>query len=186
MKPILINGRIFEFPITGVGRFCYEVISEIDNMVNPGEIVLAIPKDAKNIPQLKNIDIKIVGKRTGIFWEQVELPIYAKKYKLRCLSMSSSVPILSPDYVLIHDISLKVNRDKNGSLKDKMKIWWPLLQYKVGISKSRVFFTDTKFQRDEITREYKTDREIVVVYAGWQHMNRIPFDDSIIEDNFVC
>ena len=30
MRKFAINGRIFEFPITGVGRFCVEVIKAID------------------------------------------------------------------------------------------------------------------------------------------------------------
>lgn len=181
MPAILINGRIFEFPITGVGRFCYEVISEMDKMVDPGEILLAVPRDAKNIPELSNIEVRTIGKHTGIYWEQIELPIFVKNNNCKCISMSSSVPLLTPDYVLIHDISLKVNRDKNGDLKDKMKIWWPLLQYKIGIKKSEVLFTDTYFQKTEFEREYKTNREIIVAYAGWQHMDRISCDDNIIK-----
>lgn len=181
MNTLIINGRIFEYPITGVGRFCYEVISEFDRLIGPGEMVLAIPSDAKNVPRLNNIEVRTIGKRTGIYWEQVELPIYIKKNKYKCLSMSSSVPLFSPDYVLIHDISLKVNRDKNGNLKDKFKIWWPLLQYKIAVKYSKVLFTDTEFQKNEFKRAYKTDREIVVVYAGWQHMKRIELDDRIIK-----
>ena len=181
MKPILINGRIFEFPITGVGRFRHEVISEMDKIVHKNEVLLGVPQDAKNVPRLENIQVQVIGKRTGIFWEQVELPRYAHKNKMKCLSMSSSVPLLAHDYVLIHDISLKVNREENASLKDKVKIWWPLLQYRVGIHKSELFFTDTEFQKKEIEKEYKTNKQINVVYAGWQHMSRIDYDDQIIK-----
>lgn len=177
----IINGRIFEFPRTGVGRFCYEVVSEMDNLVKPGEMILAIPKDAKNVPKLRNIAVKTIGKGTGILWEQVELPLYVKKKRGGCLSMSSSVPLLSHEYVLIHDIALKVNSRKNGTIKDKLKIWWPLLQYYIGIKKSRVIMTLSEYQKKEMMREYRISKNIPVVYAGWQHMNRVTEDDSIIE-----
>lgn len=177
---IVINGRIFEFPITGVGRFCYEVITEMDKIVEPGEMILAIPHDARNVPALENIKVKTVGKKRGIFWEQVELPKFTKKNNCKCLSMSSSVPLFAHEYVLIHDISLKVNRDRNGSFKDKLKIWWPLLQYRIGIRKSEKLFTVSNFQKEEIEREYNTSRQIAVIYEGWQHMERIRQDDTII------
>ena len=181
MKGIIINGRIFEFPITGVGRFCYEVMLALDMFVRPEEFILGVPYDATNVPKLKNIDVRVIGKRKGIYWEQIELPLYAKRNNLRCLSMSNSVPLFKADYVLIHDISLKKNLFNIGNIDDLLRVWWPLLQYRIAIKKSRVLFTVSQFQKKEIRRTYKTNRDVVVVYEGWQHMNRITADEKVIE-----
>jgi len=182
MIKFAINGRIFEYPITGVGRFCYETITAMDQLVDKGECTLLVPITAKNVPKLSNIAVETIGSKGGIYWEQVELPMYLRRNNLECLSMSSSLPILRPGYVLIHDISLKVNRNISGTLKDKLKIWWPLLQYRTAAKHARVLFTDTEFQRNEFVREYGLNgEEITVVYAGWQHMERICEDDGLLQ-----
>ena len=176
-----INGRIFEYPITGVGRFCYEVIKEMDALVQPGQVCLLISGAAQNVPELHNIEILRIGSRQGIFWEQIEMPLYLKKRRLKCLSMSSSVPLLAHDYIQIHDISLKVNHYE-GTLIQRVKKLWPLLQYRVGINRSRILFTISQFSAQEINREYGlSESKPVVVYAGWQHMNRIVESEDVLE-----
>lgn len=180
-KRFAINGRIFEYPITGVGRFCYEVISEMDTLVKPGQVCLLVSSAAQNVPELHNVQVMRVGHQHGIYWEQIELPLYLKKHGLKCLSMSSSVPLLAHDYVLIHDISLKVNRF-DGKLIQRVKKLWPLLQYHIGIHLSKVLFTDSQFSAQEIIREYRLKKsKPVVVYAGWQHMNSIIESWDVLE-----
>lgn len=183
VNKLAINGRIFEYPITGVGRFCYEVISELDKMVEKESCILLVSRCAKNIPKLQNISVVVIGKSNGIFWEQVELPVYLYRHKLYCLSMSSSVPILKPDAVLIHDISLKVNKKFCNGIKERIKIFWPRIQYWVAVKFADKLFTDSEFQKKEIEREYKTKREIYVVFCGWQHMYSIEESNAVDKYN---
>lgn len=179
---IAINGRIFEFAPTGVGRFCIEVIKEIDKMECAHLFVLLVPCDAKNIPDLKKIRVRTIGITKGIMWEQITFPLYARKHGLKTLNMSNSIPIIKPDYVVIHDISLKVNKPEITSIKEKAKIWWPLLHYWIASKRALRIFTVSEFQKKEIIREYGIEnRKIIVVYNGWQHMNRIREDDTILD-----
>lgn len=179
MKKVVINGRVFEFPITGVGRFCYEVICELDKIVPPHSCELAVSATARNIPVLKNIEVRQVGHTKGILWEQVTLLAYLLKTGAVALNMSNSAPIFRPGYVVLHDISLKVNRKKVSGLWESLKIHWPLLQYRIFSRFARKIFTVSEFQKREIMKYYgMKPQKIVVVYNGWQHMNRIASQDD--------
>lgn len=183
MGKFSINGRIFEFPITGVGRFCYETIMEMDSLFNKGECELLISKKARNIPQLKNIEVKLIGNRDGIVWEQFDLPVYLFKNKRIGINMSNSAPIVKPDYVTIHDIQLKVFKNKTGNISERLRIVWPLLNYRVQTIFSRHIFTVSQFQKKEIMNAYNVRSErISVVYNGWQHMTRISCDNSVFKE----
>lgn len=137
MKHIVINGRIFEFPITGVGRFCYETIMELDKLVKDDIWELALPIDAINIPNLKNIKIRVIGKTTGIAWEQITFPAYLRNKGALALNMSNSIPLLHPDFAIIHDLNLKVNKGNLSSIIEKIKVQWPLLHYKIIAKKQK-------------------------------------------------
>lgn len=180
-RKLAINGRILEFPITGVGRFFCETIRELDHMVDKGSCELLVSKGAKNIPDLKNIQVKVIGKYSGIAWEQISLPCYIRRNKCEVLNMSNSIPVVSPGYVVIHDISLKINKQDTSSIKEKLKIWWPLLHYKISARFAKKIFTVSEFQKSEIIKAYKVDpKRIIVVYNGWQHMLAIDEDRDII------
>ena len=182
MRKFAINGRIFEFPITGVGRFCVEVIKAIDASDRGNEFILLLPSDAQNVPSLKRIETEVVGNNTGIIWEQMSLPIYARKHRFTLLNMSNSIPLLKPDYVVIHDVSLKVNRKDFGTGIDKCRIWWPLLHYRVSALFAKHIFTVSEFQKQEIIRNYGVDSDkITAVYNGWEHMDYIEADWSVLD-----
>lgn len=184
IKKIVINGRIFEFPITGVGRFCYETIRELDKIIenDNNKWELALPIDATNIPELKNIRVRVIGKATGIIWEQITFPSYLRKTKSLALNMSNSIPLLHPDFAIIHDLNLKVNKNNLSSIFEKIKVQWPLLHYKIIAKKAKVIFTDSNYQKKEIIQAYGVNESrICVTYPGWEHMNSIIEDDNILE-----
>lgn len=181
MSRFAINGRIFEFPLTGVGRFCVEVIKELDNLFMKDDCVLLIPNDAKNYPPLNNIEIIVVGERKGIFWEQIELPLYLKKHKLVGLNMSNSAPLVKSDFVVLHDIQLKKFKSELSSAKEKIKVLWPLFNYRIFSVMAKHIFTVSEFQKMEIMKSYAVDdSRITVVYNGWQHMLNIKEDNTIL------
>ncbi len=182
MKKIAINGRIFEFPLTGVGRFCVESLKEMDKISSCKDYVLVVSQKAENIPKLHNIKVKKTKIGSGILWEQIVFPFYALLHGMKTLNMSNSLPLIKPNYVVIHDISLKENKNKSSSFADKLKIWWPLLHYRVAAIFSIKIFTVSEFQKKAICNNYRVDKNrVVVVYNGWQHMEEIVEDDSIID-----
>ena len=53
-KRIAINGQFTARKMTGQERFAYEIVKELDLIVDAKDWVLVVPKDAVNIPKLYN------------------------------------------------------------------------------------------------------------------------------------
>lgn len=114
---IVINGRFLTQKITGVQRYAYQLVKEIDSLIERGEIdnkkfqfkILA-PKNIIQKLGLKHISIKKIGFLKGHFWEQLELPLYLKNKILFCLG--NTAPLISlflnkKVIVTIHDLGFK-------------------------------------------------------------------------------
>lgn len=86
MNTIYINARFLTQTVTGVQRYAIELVKEIDNLIDAGEVdgtkvefCLLSPANVVTHLELKHIRHRIVGRLKGHVWEQLELPFYAKK-----------------------------------------------------------------------------------------------------------
>lgn len=177
MKKI-INGRFLTQGITGVQRFAHEIIRELDNIVNPGEYKILAPKNIihKEL-KYKNIEVEICGNLVGHLWEQLELPFYVRKNKGQLLNLCNTAPIINPGIVTIHDIQTRVHPE---FFNKKFALWYNLMN-KFNIKNSKKIITVSEFSKDEIIKYYGVSSEkINVIYNGWQHMERIERDESIL------
>ena len=52
-------GRIRRWNLTGIERFSYEILTRLDNFPQAKHIAIFIPQNAKQLPELKNISIRI-------------------------------------------------------------------------------------------------------------------------------
>ena len=172
---IVINGKFLEQKLSGVQRFAYEVIKELDNNASNSRFrfILAISKKAQisNIPSLKNIIIKQIGKTGGIFWEQFTLANFIRKNNAVGLHFCNSIPFFAPKgFVTIHDISHKVNPQYIDSFKLWLKTRWHLLQFRISTRHSLGIFTVSEFSKSQICSVYHIpEKKVRVVYCGWQH-----------------
>lgn len=177
-RTVIINGKFLQQKITGVQRFAWEVLKELDNFVTTDiSVILAVspftPLD--KYPLLKNIKIKKVGFGKGILWEQISLAFYIRKTRGLGLHFCNAVPLLSPrGIVTVHDISNKINKKYFSSLKHKMMRLWHLLQLRTSIKKTLAVLTVSEFSKEQICNTYRIPHnKVSVVYSGWQH-----FDNS--------
>ncbi len=114
---IVINGRFLTQKITGVQRYAYQLVKEIDLLIERGEIdkkkfqfQIFIPRNVIHKLELKHIPIKKVGFLKGHFWEQLEFPLYLKNKIFMCLG--NTAPLVSlflnkKGIVTIHDLGFK-------------------------------------------------------------------------------
>lgn len=177
MKKI-INGRFLTQGITGVQRFAHEMIRELDNIVNPGEYKILAPKNIiyKEL-KYKNIEIEICGNLVGHLWEQLELPFYVRKNKGKLLNLCNTAPIINPGIIAIHDIQTRVHPE---FFSKKFALWYNLMN-KFNIKNSKKIITVSEFSKNEIIKYYRVPSEkINVIYNGWQHMDRIQRDESVL------
>jgi hypothetical protein len=98
---IYINGRFLQQPVTGVQRYARQLLKAWDALLESGEIdrrsvefnVLA-PRGPIAAPKLQNISLRQVGRLSGHFWDQLELPFQARDGLL--FSPGNVHPLLSP------------------------------------------------------------------------------------------
>lgn len=186
---VIINGRFLEQKITGVQRFALESIKELDKIVENDSIkyILAISNKAlkENIPQLDNIEVKVVGKNYGIIWAQTSLAHFIKKNSGLGIHLCNAVPFLIPQgIVCIHDISYKIHPEFVTTKKHMLIKWWHLIQNRISIKKSLAILTVSENSKKEIYGTYKISPEkITVVYNGYQHFNT-NYDKSVTLERF--
>ena len=121
MKKIIVNGRFLTHRITGVERYAREILLELDKIVQPNEIEMAIPPEVEEWPRYKNIEVKKTGKLHGNMWEQISFPLHVSKAKGISLNLCNTAPLLSPGIVCIHDMKIKA---KPEYFSKKFLLWY--------------------------------------------------------------
>ena len=178
MKKIIINGRFLTHRITGVERFAREILNELDTMVKPGRLELAVPKNVKKIPTYKNIQINRVGILKNKMWEHISFPYYVFKKKGISLNLCNVAPLVSPGIVCIHDVKVKA---RPHDFSKQFLLWYRLL-LKNETKRARKILTVSKFSKKELGKYYKVNaNRIEVIYNGWQHYAEVPYDNMALK-----
>ena len=85
MRRIVVNGRFFAQPRTGVQRYGIETLRSLDGLLSQHPQFLqgiswelALPHDAVDVPLLENFAIQTLQFFTGHLWEQSSLAAFAR------------------------------------------------------------------------------------------------------------
>ncbi|HBE5886676.1 TPA: glycosyltransferase, partial [Escherichia coli] len=147
-------------PITGVQKFCHQQLSKL---AKTHDVTVLLPKNADASLLPGHVKFVYVGKLTGHFWEQIELPLflYRKKNAL-LMSFSGLSPILYNNSIFtVHDLSF-VENPKWFSLP--YRIWYGFAYSLLSRTCQRVI-TVSNFSKTEILKKYPRLKDrIDVVY----------------------
>ena len=190
MAKIVINGKLYAQRTTGVQRYSRELILELDNLVSGMDVEIALPKNAVDVPDLKNIKLHYLGGNASIFWEQVILPLYILKERAVGLHVCSIVPIVKPDLVILYD----ANALRNPQWFTKKLVAWYRMVHGAAAKHSKAIFTDSDFAKEELWQIFNINgKPIKNIGAGWQHLERVPYDENALQkhnlrkgDYFFC
>ena len=176
---IVINGKFMSQRLTGVQRYAREILLELDKILTDSlHVEIAVNRDAKDIPDYKNIAVRQIGRHKGNMWEQLDLPAYVIKKGGTCVSLCNMTPILTPHCVVIHDVNFKVNPQ---FFSWKFSVWYRFV-FALLIRRIRKIITVSNFSRDEIERCYKVSgKDIAVISSGWQHFERIAYAEGTLQ-----
>lgn len=106
LKPVVyINARFLTQQITGVQQFAHEICRYLRN--NSVEFVLLAPHGTVCPTYLQHLQFITIGKGSGYFWEQIQLPFYLKKRgSPLLLNFCNTAPLLyANQWVTIHDLA---------------------------------------------------------------------------------
>jgi glycosyltransferase involved in cell wall biosynthesis len=180
---LVINGRFLTQPMAGVQRWAIQATKAIDALIDSGEygaldgrIEILAPAAARDFP-LRHIPVRRCGTGSGYFWEQVELPFYARgRLLINCCSVG---PVIKRDQVVVvHDATV---RARPANFAPRFRMAYNFLIPRL-IRRSRGTVTVSEFSRREIEKWYHADvSRMRVSYVGADHILRIAPDNSIID-----
>ena len=174
MKKYVINGKFLADRMQGIVRYAREITKALDKCIEGDiKIILLAPNDAKDLPDLKKIKIKIIGKHTGMLWEQTDLRKYLKKHKdVTCINFCNICPLfVQPGITTIHDIMYKVNPQDYKTFRNRVSRYWHIFQYWYVTRHEKIITTVSNFSKKEIEKYYPCAKgKITVIPNGWQHV----------------
>lgn len=178
MVRIIVNGRFLLHRITGVERYAHEILNELDKIIRPGEIEMAIPPGVKEIPQYKNIAVKKTGILKNQIWEQISFPLYVIRKKAVSMNLCNTAPLFLPGIVCIHDVKIKA---RPQDFSKCFLLWYNLLFFNIS-RRAKKIITVSEFSKKEICKYYHVDpKRIEVIPNAWQHYDRIAYDERVLE-----
>lgn len=175
MRKIVINGRFLIHRISGVERFAREIINELDKLVEPDKVIIAIPSEVTDVPDYKNIKVVRVGRLHNRLWEHISFPMYVSKVHGISLNLCNVAPLIKPGIVCIHDVKVKATPQY---FTKKFLLWYNLL-FRNATSRAEAIITVSEFSKAEIVKYYHVKPEkVIVIPNAWQHYERIGFDEN--------
>lgn len=176
-KQIVINGRFLTQRITGVQRYAREICLELDKIIKHNEIIMAVPPETTGIPNYKNIKVVRVGNFHNRLWEHISFPLYVIKQKAISLNLCNVAPLIDPGIVCIHDMKIKATPQ---FFSKSFLLWYRLLFFNA-VKRAKKIITVSEFSKAEIIKYYGVDEaKITVIPNGWQHFERIAFDENTL------
>lgn len=101
---IVLNGRYMTQHLTGVQRYARGITRAL--LRSRHDIEVVVPRNGKIRPEYADIPVTRIGALTGHAWEQVSLPLYARKQDAVLLNLGSTGPaLLRKQIVTNHDIT---------------------------------------------------------------------------------
>ena len=186
MKKILINGNFLCRNLTGIERFAFETIKQLDLIVSSEDnISILVPSNAKTKPVYKNIRIIESEKplTSHPLWDLFYMGHIAKKEKAFALNFANTSPLgKRAGFTFLHDIYAKIYPEDFVSKRDKLMRLYNCFSYWNTAKHCKKVLTVSEFSKKQISETYNICPDnIIVVPNGWDHFELIEPDFSIFE-----
>jgi glycosyltransferase involved in cell wall biosynthesis len=168
---IYVNGRFLTQPLSGVQRFATEITTALRRLRGETVVTLAPPGARVDVGA-----VRLVGRRRGHVWEQLELPRHAAGGVL--VNLGNTAPLrASPQVVVVHDGGVFATPE---AYSWKFRLFYRLLQRALVRSGAAVVAV-SEFARAEICRHLGAEPgRVAVIGEGADHMHRIVADPAIL------
>ncbi len=181
-----VNGYFLCRNITGIERFSIEILYQLDKIIPQDYIAIYIPKNAKFIPDFKNIKIIISEYELSSFWKWTQFTFakYVKKSKTIAINFANECPLIAPGITFIHDIYCKLYPNDFKSFRDRLVKIYSCTNYSIAAHKSQKVLTVSNFSKMQICSTYKiAESKVAVIPNGWDHFEKVEPDFNIINNN---
>lgn len=183
--------RIFRSKKHGMDIVALELIKALQVIDTENEYFIFIKKgdDTACLKETPNFKIVIVPGITYADWEQVFLPLYAKKFKVEILHCTSNTaPLFStvPTIITLHDVIFLEKKNKESGVfnwyQELGKIYRKLI-VPACLKKSRHIVTVSNFEKSKILSllKIKENRISVIHNSFGKHFN-VPNNESNLKE----
>jgi glycosyltransferase involved in cell wall biosynthesis len=178
-KPVYINGRFLIQPQSGVQRFALEttraLVRRAERLGHPAPTVL-LPPSGTAASATDDFPTRIVGRRTGQAWEQLELPRAAQGGAL--INLANTAPLaLRRQIVVIHDAGVFRRPE---TYDRKFRLWYKVL-HPLLVRRGVTVVTVSEFSRAEISDCLHCPADTIsLVSESGDHMQRLVPETSIL------
>ena len=186
MKKLIVNGYFLCRTSTGIERYAREIVKRLDTLVQPGEISLIIPIDAKNIPDYMNICVIRYGKMVRhILWQMLTLQFFLLTHRqYTILEFGNTCLPFAPGIVFLHDIYCEFFPKDFSGFRDKIVRLYNRWQYRLIARRAKKIVTVSYFIRNQIAENFNLNPDkISVIYSSWEHFMLIHSDYSIFDSH---
>lgn len=162
--------RIFRVKKHGMDIYALELIKELQKSDLENEYFIFVkPDEDRCIEETHNFKIIEVSGFTYADWEQISLPIAAKKYELDVLHCTSNTaPLFGavPTILTLHDIIYLNKKFSGGSLYQRLGHYYRKWIVPMAYKKAQQVFTVSDFEKETITAVLGHNHKLRTVYNG--------------------
>ena len=184
---ICINGYFTSEPINGVPRYAAEIIRRLDAFLPSGLAELVVPRNARNIPPLKNIHVTTWEERgsrkekEGPLWGTLVYGPYVRKKKALNVNLTNRGEWVQGSLTCLHD-TISLRRDQYAFelppeyLKKVRRTWllnrwWFLFKIFVKRHTADTVVTLTEASKKKLTETQGIEADrIRIIGCGWEHL----------------
>ena len=178
---LVINSRFLTQNITGVQRFAIEISKRLKKLY-PNNIEFVSPKNIIHKDLAKDLNVKVIGNKTGHLWEQIDLQLYLKqKNNPLLLNFANTAPLFYKNQIVtIHDLAFL--RYPNWFSK-KFYIYYRFLIPKI-VKNGKKIITVSNFSKKEIISLLGIDeKKIEIIYNGIS--SNFNYNPKIYKKNYI-
>ena len=183
-RKYLIDGRFLASMSTGVDRFAYQILRELDGICAGVRLSILVPSNAKEVPSYKNI--RVIQSKHHRFWTQLVFGSYARLHGMTPVNLCNEASAIAPKGITaLHDTCYAETKDVFpyvDEFPEDEKEWF-LKIYKRVCRKAYKIITVSEFSKARIVKLLGVEPELITVIGnGWQHFEKIETDDSLVAD----
>jgi glycosyltransferase involved in cell wall biosynthesis len=158
----VVNARFLTQHTTGIQRFATEIAREL--LVRRDDVILAVPPGEVDTAGLDPTRIVQVGRTRGHAWEQLDLPLFARRRRELLLNLASTGPTwYRPQISTHHDITYIRHPESFGR---RFRAVYGVVVPRL-IARSDGLLTVSEFSRGEIADHFGVDpARFTVVHNG--------------------
>jgi glycosyltransferase involved in cell wall biosynthesis len=179
---IVVNARFLTQPLSGVQRYGIECSRQIKKKYP--DVLFVCPPNIMHSQIADELQAKVIGKKTGHLWEQIDLPWYlAKNNYPPLLCLANTAPLFyNNNYITIHDLAFYHYPEWNSK---KFSTWYNILIPRL-IYKCRHIFTVSETIKNELIKNYSINsNKISITYNGISGSMLAEKTDNVLKEKII-